>query len=133
MAEMKHLVFGEGLLAPALDGSKCFTVRKYREGSHDFVKGEIVQGEFKDGLTILLQITQDTKKDTFGNLKKSKRNLDKNGYYFDKQYFEDLANYYPDLTRDDVGAIVFFEILKVSDIPVVRFNEHAHDLVEIWL
>ena len=59
MAEMKHLVFGEGLLAPALDGSKCFTVRKYREGSHDFVKGEIVQAEFKDGLTIPCHLKMD--------------------------------------------------------------------------
>lgn len=34
MAEMKRLVFGEGLMMPSLDGEKRFTVRKYREGAH---------------------------------------------------------------------------------------------------
>ncbi len=68
MVEMKRLVFGEGLMTPSLDGSKRFTVRKYREGAHDFSKDEIVIGEFKDGLNILLNIVNDTKKDTFRNL-----------------------------------------------------------------
>lgn len=125
MAEPKRLIFGEGLMAPSLDGSKRFTVRKYREDSHDFVKGEVIKGEFKDGLTILLQITEDTRKGSFKNLKKTKKDLNKNGYYFDKQYFEDLANWYPDLTWDDMGAIVFFEVLKVDGVPVVSINEHA--------
>jgi len=125
MAEMKRLIFGEGLMAPSLDGSKRFTVRKYREGSHDFVKDEVIKGEFKDGLTILLRITEDTRKDVFKRLKKSKRNLNKNGYYFDKQYFDDLAVWYPDLTWDDMGAIVFFEVLRVNNVPIVSINEHA--------
>lgn len=125
MVEMKRLIFGEGLMSPSLDGSKRFTIRKYREGSHDFTKGEIIKGEFKDGLTILLQITEDTKKGTFNDLKKQKRDLNKNGYYFDKQYFDDLAAWYPDLTWDDVGAIVFFEILKVNGVSVVSINEHT--------
>lgn len=122
---MKKLVFGEGLMAPSLDGSKRFTVRKYREGSHDFTKDEVIQGEFKDGLTILLKITDDTKKDAFRNLKRSRRFTAKNGYYFDEQYFDELAAWYPDLTWDDTGAIVFFEVLKVDGIPVVSINEHA--------
>lgn len=125
MAEMKRLIFGEGLMYPSLDGSKRFTVRKYREDSHDFTKGEVIKGEFKDGLTILLRIIEDTRKDTFQNLKKPKRDLNKNGYYFDKQYFDDLAAYYPNLTWNDRGAIVYFEILKVDSVSIVSINEHA--------
>ena len=125
MADMKRLVFGEGLMIPSLDGSKRFTVRKYREGAHDFSKDEVVIGEFKDGLNILLHITEDTRKDTFQNLKKSPKDLSKNGYYFDKHYFEDLKTYYPNLTWDDMGAIVFFEVLKVNGVSVVSINEHA--------
>ncbi len=123
--EMKKIVFGEGLLIPSLEGSKGFTVRKYREGAHDFIKDEIAQGEYKDGLTILLKITADTKKDTFSNLRSSKRNQKKEGYYFDKQYFNDLATYYPDLTWSDDGAVIFFEILHINGVPVVSFNEHS--------
>lgn len=122
MSEMKRLIFGEGLLAPTLEGDKLFTVRKYREGSHDFTKGEIIKGEFKDGLTVLLQITRDTKKGVFKNLRSSKKMIDKNGYYFDNEYFDALAVFYPDLIWGDTGAIIFFEVLKVNDVPVVSVN-----------
>lgn len=125
MTEMKRLIFGEGLLSSSLDGSKRFTVRKYREGSHDFTKGEIIKGEFKDGLTILLHVTEDTKKGAFKDLKKPKQDIDKNGYYFDTQYFNDLVVWYPDLTWDDRGAIIFFEVLKVNGVSVVSINEYA--------
>lgn len=126
MVEMKRLVFGEGLLNPSLDGNKRFTVRKYREDAHDFSKDEIVIGEFKDGLNILLRITKNTKKDTFNRLKRNKKEIDKNGYYFDVQYFEELKQYYPDLTWNTMGAVVFFEVLKVNGVSVVSINEHIN-------
>ena len=120
---MKRLIFGEGLMTPSLDGEKRFTVRKYREGAHDFDKDEIVIGEFKDGLDILLRITEDTLKRPFEMLQgEGERRGD---YSFDRNYFEDLKSYYPDLTWDTMGAVVFFEVLKVNDIPVVQINEHA--------
>lgn len=126
VAEMKRLVFGEGLMTPSLDGSKGFTVRKYREGAHDFLKDEIVIGEFKDGLNILIRITDDTFKDTFMYLKRSKKMSEKaGGYYFDMTYFRGLKTYYPDLTWDTMGAVISFEVLKVNGVPVVSLNEHA--------
>lgn len=125
MAEMKRLVFGEGLMSPSLDGSKRFTIRKYREVSHNLSKGEIILGEFKDGLNVLLQITDDTIKDTFKRLKKLEESVDKNGYWFDEKYFEELKSYYPDLTWDDMGAVIFFEVLKINGVPVVSINEYA--------
>jgi len=129
VAEMRRLVFGEGLMTPSLDGEKRFTVRKYREGSHDFKKGEIVIGEFKDGLDILIQITADTKKNSFEHLKRSKRDLDKNGYWFDDEYFEDLKQFpgYQNLTWDTMGAVIFFEVLKINGVPAVRINQHAKE------
>ncbi|MBI3632680.1 MAG: hypothetical protein HY226_00130 [Candidatus Vogelbacteria bacterium] len=122
---MKRLVFGEGLMSPSLDGSKRFTIRKYREGSHDFKKDEVVLGEFKDGLSIVLRITDDILKDSFRKLQRPKKNVNKNGYYFDKSYFNDLAAWYPDLSWDDTGAVICFEILRVEGVPVVSFNDHA--------
>ncbi len=124
-AEMKRLIFGDGLMPPTLDGSKCFTVRKYRQGSHDFSKDEIIIGEFKDGLNILLRVLKDTKKGAFKGLIRSKAETGKNGYWFDESYFEDLKAYYPDLTWDTTGAIIIFEVLKVNGTPVVSLNEHA--------
>ncbi|MBI2037155.1 MAG: hypothetical protein HYT14_02235 [Candidatus Liptonbacteria bacterium] len=131
MAEqMKRLVFGEGLMVPSLDGSKRFTVRKYREGAHDFEKHDIAIGEFKDGFDILICITEDTKKAPFRELKRSKRKSEKEGgYYFDEAYFEDLKSYYPDdpsFTWDTMGAVISFEVLHVGSVPVVKLNQHIN-------
>ncbi|OGN03735.1 MAG: hypothetical protein A2655_04250 [Candidatus Yanofskybacteria bacterium RIFCSPHIGHO2_01_FULL_43_42] len=46
-------------------------------------------------------------------------------FSFDGDYFDDLKSYYPDLTRDTMGAVIFFEVLQVNGVPVVQFNEHA--------
>ena len=124
MAEMKRLVFGNGLMSPSLDGSKRYTIRKYREGSHDVSKDEIVVGEFKDGLNILIQITDDTVKCSFAELKKKSKKKN-SGFQFDDAYFNDLKNYYPELIWSDTGAVIFFEVLKVNGVPTVCFNEHA--------
>lgn len=121
--EMKKLVFGEGLMSPSLDGSKRYTVRKYRLEAHDFKKGEVVIGNFKDGLDILLRITDDVIKAPFKDLKRSKGEAErKGGYYFDQKYFDDLKKYYPDLTWETTGAVVYFEVLKVNGVPVVQHN-----------
>ena len=125
MPEMKRLVFGEGLMTPSFDGEKRFTVRKYREGAHDFKLGEIIVGEFKDGLNILLRITYDTHRATFITLKNLSADKAKYEYQFDTKYFDELKEYYPDLTWDDVGAVIGFKILEVNGVPVVSFNEHA--------
>lgn len=122
---MRELVFGEGHMVPSLDGEKRFTVRRFREGVHDLKKGEVFIGEFKDGLNILLQAPEDAKIGQFKNLKSPKRDLDKNGYYFNKEYFEELKRYYEDLSWDEPGAIVFFEIIKINGVPVISVNEHA--------
>ena len=126
MPEMKRLIFGEGLMFPSLDGSKHFTIRKYREGAHDFKKGETVIAEFKDGLTILITITEDTKKASFKDLVRSKEEFGKHGgYYFDTEYYRTLRSYYPGMKWSDVGAVISYEILKVNGIPVVTLNEHV--------
>ena len=63
-----ELIFGDDLMSPTLTGEKLITIRRYRKGAHDFIKGEMVEGIFKDGLTILLEITEDTKIKTFAKL-----------------------------------------------------------------
>lgn len=120
---MKTLVFGPGLLEPTLNGEKRFSVRKYREGAHDFVAGETVLGEFKDGLNVLLQITHDTKIGTFEELKSPPDADNDNEYWFDESYFNELGEYYPGLKWDDTGAIVFFQILHVDGVPIIAKND----------
>ena len=126
MPRMKRLIFGRGLMELSLNRSKTFTVRKYRDGAHDFVKDEIVIGEFQDGFDILIRITEDTLKQPFKALRRSKKEAKKTGgHWLDKTYFNNLKSYYYGLTWNTMGAVIFFEILKVNDVPVVRFNEYA--------
>ena len=126
MPQMKRLIFGRGLMNSSLNGSKTFTIRKYREGAHDFVEDEIVIGEFQDGFDILIRITKDTLKRPFKALRRNKKEAkETGGYWFDKAYFNDLKLYYYYLTWDTMGAVIFFEILKINGAQVVQLNEYA--------
>ena len=123
MSEMKRLVFGEGLMGPTLSGNKQITLRKYRVGSHDFKNGEIIIGEFKDGANILLQITADTETKPFSDLTDLEAQQD--GFQSAEDAFNGLKDYYPDLKKTDVSATIRYEVLRVQNVPVVSFNEHA--------
>lgn len=122
---MKRLIFGEGFIDQTLNGSKRFTIRKYRPGSHDFIQGEVIVGEFKDGLNILLEVLKDTHVDTFENLRCPERLLHKEGYFFDEEYFDGLSTFYPDLTWDTPGAVIRFRVLHVNNVPVASLNQET--------
>lgn len=125
VAKKPPLVFGDGLMWPSLDGSKSFTVRKYRAGAHDFDQDEIIVGEFKDGLNILLRISAVTLKLPFRKLLSPRSDMATRGYYFDKNYYNGLKSYYPDLTWETMGAVIWFEVLKIDGTPTVQLNAHA--------
>lgn len=124
MDKIKELVFGEGLMTPSLEGEKRLTLRRYRPESHDFKKGEIVVGIFKDGLDVLLKITADTLTKPFGKV--TDREAKDWGRGDAASLFEGLLDYYPDLKKTDTLAVIEFEVLKVSGVPVVRFNQYAN-------
>ena len=124
--EMKRLIFGEGLMFPTLAGEKQITLCKYRAGSHDFVKGEVIRGEFKDGWNILLQITADTEKKPFSEL--TDQEAQEDGFESAKDAFNGLKDYYQNLQWSDLLATIRYEILKTNEVPVVSVNEYvAHE------
>lgn len=118
---MKRLIFGEGLLGNVLAGDEETSLRKYREGSHDFKKGEFVKGEFMDGVVIVLQITADTEKKRIADL----TNEDLRGTLFEdaEDVFNGLKHWYSELTRKDLIGIIRFEIPKIEGIPIVALLE----------
>lgn len=120
MREMKRLIFGEGLMAPTLSGEKMVTLRKYREGSHDFVAGEVIRGEFKDGLNILLRITADTEKKPFSDV--TNKEAKRDGFKSAKVAFDGLKEYYPDLKKSDLCATICYEVCKIEGVPAVSIN-----------
>jgi len=123
LAELKRLIFGRGLMGPALTGKKKCSFRRYREGAHDFTAGEVILGEFMDGLTVLLRITRDTQKKPFDKLSRSECRED--GFADADDAYEGMCEYYPDLKRSETVGIIRFEVLQHEGHPTVALNEHA--------
>ncbi len=123
MAELKKLVFGEGLMGPTIAGDKKITLRKYRAGAHDFTKGLLILGIFKDGLNIVLCITKDTEKKPFSKMTYEEARLD--GFADVEDAFNNLRDYYPDLKKTDILATIRYEVAEIASSPAVSFNEYA--------
>lgn len=123
MAELKRLIFEVGLMGPTLKGDKQVTLRKYRAGSHDFTIGEIIRGEFMDGLNILLRITDAIEKKSFNEMTDEEARA--TGFADAEAAFGGLREYYSDLKWTDLAATIRYEILKVEGAPVVSMNEYT--------
>ena len=120
MTPFKKLVFGSSA-QETLIGKKCGTIRKYRPEAHTFSKGETVIGEFADGLTILLSITEDTALKPFKDLTDEDAQL--SGLSDSKSPFEALQEYYPGLALDDTAAVIEYKVFEVEGVPVVRWED----------
>jgi hypothetical protein len=108
MTNLKKLLFGRGFVRPVVLGDKLITLRKYRPGAHDFHKGEIVWGEFEEGIALFLRITADTEVKTFRELTDAEAVED--GYRDTADAFRGLARFYPDIKPTDRCAVIRFEM-----------------------
>lgn len=120
---MKRLLFGEGLMIPSIKGKKRITLRKYRKDAHDFLNGETFVGEFKDGLDIPLRITADTVTKPFSELTDEEARED--GFLDAEDAFKGLGKYYEGLTKEDVVAVIRYELNTPEGRATVIFNEHS--------
>ena len=50
-----RLIFAQGLLGNYIDGSEQWSFRKYYPGSHEFKKGQIIEGHFLEGFGQVLE------------------------------------------------------------------------------
>lgn len=113
-------------MTPSLSGEKTLTLRKYRPEAHDFKKGDVVVGVFKDGLNVLLQVTEDTLTKPFNEVTDEEaRDWGRDDAV---SLFQGLQDYYPDLKGSDTLAVIEFEVLKVDGVPVVQFNEYSSEV-----
>lgn len=116
----KRLVFGEGLMIPSIKGKKRITLRKYRKDAHDFLDGDVVIGEFKDGLDIPLCIIADTVTKLFSELTDEEARED--GFLDAEDAFKGLGKYYEGLTKEDIVAIIRYEINSFESKVAVTLN-----------
>lgn len=118
--DIDTLIFGEGLLLPTLTGEKKITIRKYREGAHDFKEDQVILGVFREKNVeyALLQITADTENKPFNRLTDKEARAD--GYEDAEDAFNRLKNsYYPDLKKSDTAAIIRYELLRFEGHPII--------------
>ena len=102
-------------MEPTLRGEKLVTLRRYREGAHDFEAGELVRGVFAEGFDVPLIITRNTQKKPFGAL--TLEEVAEDGFGDLKKALEGMRGYYPGLTEEDVMAIIRF---RVNGMPQMR-------------
>ena len=108
-----RLIFVEGLLHNYLEGDEVWTFRKYSPGSHEFVKGQIIEGHFKDGLMLLLEVMEDTRVKPFRDITD-----DECGAWGDCSYkvmMKQMAEYYPGVIGDDTAALICTRLARVGD------------------
>lgn len=112
---MKVLDFHEDHFENIILGKKQITMRKYRQGSHDFEKGEVVVGRFKtmDGeLRLLLEITQNTKMTAMSQVTRAEARAD--GFENQTEALEGLQEYYKDLDWSSTVVVIHFRIARIN-------------------
>ncbi|MEK7628196.1 MAG: ASCH domain-containing protein [Patescibacteria group bacterium] len=117
---VKQLPFDGGYLYDVLTGAKRITIRRYRQGKHDFNAGEVIYGDFKGELKILIRITAKVDLKPFGSLTKAEARED--GFNDANDAFNDLRKYYPQLKKTEMAAVIRFEVAKIDGVPAVSLS-----------
>ncbi len=121
MAKKKawRLVFGEGLLSNYLTGAPEWTFRRYAPGSHEFAKGQIIEGHFLDGVVLLLEVTEATQVKPFSEI--TKEECSAWGDCSHDEMMDQLRVHYPDLELGDKAALIQTRVARIGERPVAGF------------
>lgn len=109
---MKTLLFGEGLLAPTLEGRKRITIRKFRAEAHSFIEGEIILGKFAEGPELALRILADTKVLQAGALSDAIARED--GFADAADMMVQMRRYYPDFGPETQVGVIRYETFEAA-------------------
>ena len=117
MAEQApRLVFAEGLIGNYISGEAVWTFRKYRPKSHEFTKGQIIEGYFKDGMMLLLEVLEDTRLKPFRDI--AKEEYEAWGAVSHEDMMRQMRNHYVGLTVDDTAALVHVRLARIEGRPI---------------
>ncbi|MEL6759086.1 MAG: ASCH domain-containing protein [Myxococcota bacterium] len=101
--------FSRGQTKSITSGAQQASIRVYREDAHQFDRGELFVGDFRDGARLVLRATQPTE------VCKLKQVTDRimlaAGYETRKEMMEALQKHYPDLTEASEVGVLHFEML----------------------
>jgi hypothetical protein len=121
MSGKARLLFSEGHFVAIVSGQKNMTLRLFREESHRFAKNQIVYGEFPEGISLMLEITEDTKLFTISTLPHEIAQAD--GYQDRVHAMGGLRRYYGSkLTAKAPLACIRFKIAEIYGEPVIKLT-----------
>ena len=122
--ETREILFGTGFFNITITGEKKLTLRKF-SAKHLFKKGELALGIFEEGYNLPLEITRDTKVTPWFNL--TDEIARQAGYKDAQTAFDEHKQYYPDLTRDDDMAIIYYRVPMIQGFKTITTNMHYED------
>ncbi len=119
---MKILRFGFGFLMPTILGKRHSGILKYHPSEHAVKTGEIASGWFRDGLSILLEITADPVVKPFKDL--TKEEMNDSGYENHENALMHLKAEYPSgFDSEDTVAVIRYKVLEINGIPTILPNK----------
>ncbi len=114
-----RLIFAPGLLQNYLSGEPVWTFRKYSETSHEFTKGQIIEGHFMDGLMLQLEVVEDTRIKPFLHISPEERRAW--GATSLREMMEQMKKHYPDLKLEDNAALICTRLARINGVPIAGF------------
>lgn len=121
MGERARLLFSEGHFVAIVSGQKLLTLRLYRAGAHDFCENQVFYGEFPEGISLMLQVTEDTKCFTAKDLSDEVARED--GYKNAKYALHELKKYYGgSVHKDATLACIRFKVAEIYGEPVIKLT-----------
>ena len=120
MAEKKawRLIFAQGLLGNYIGSEGEWSFRKYYPGSHEFKKGQIIEGHFLDGLVLLLEVMEDTQIKPFSKITKQECKEWAKGNCTHAQMMAQMAVYHPEVTGEDTAALIKTRLARINNRPI---------------
>lgn len=116
-----RLKFAEGILEGYLSGRIEYDFRKYSPGSHEFNKGQIIEGHFfaDKEIMLLLEVLEDTKIKTFKEI--TKEEYRQWGVTSRAKMMEQMRKYYSGLKASDRAALNTLRLVRINNRPIAGY------------
>ncbi|MDP3953797.1 MAG: hypothetical protein Q8Q06_00065 [bacterium] len=117
-----RLIFVEGLLANYLGGKYAWTFRVHRPGSNDFSEGQIIEGHFKDGISLLLEVLEKPRVKPFRDITEAERTEWNHGEVIShKDMMEIMGQYNPEVVDDTMAVLIKLRLARIDGRPIAGF------------
>jgi len=113
-----RLIFAEGLLGNYINGEAQWTFRKYSPGSHEFKKGQIIEGHFLEGVTLLLEVLVDTQIKFFSYITADECREWGGDNCSHPEMMTQMRKYNPGVTENDMAAMIRVRLARIKDRPI---------------